>query len=205
MRSMSWLLLLSLATGCTWFGPGYAYTDSDAPFKIGSLKSARFIVDPQANKRGGEAVLFLSDGDVSCDDLSVWGEAESDDLDGFFEGSGLIFLLEADVWGRDAEFDPEDDWDGIWVQGYSADLGRLERQMGWFGFHEGSIVSSGGGYYGGGDPGWVSLETKGEKMKGDFQTVWWHGPFVAENCGEWDGRESGDDSGYVHRWDSGDW
>jgi len=190
MMTLGLALLAAISTGCT-DGRGSIHTTGDPPFDISKARSVLWAQDPDTDEYEGMAALVISEQAMDCEALTTRNLYNNlDQL--MFEGQGLMFLIEYDSWGNDAQ--PQD-FEGLWMSGYAYGQGG-ERSMFPMAFSDGFLYFL-GGWYGMGSTSWLDIVAYASGgVSGNYSTEYWSGDFHAENCGEWAGSNQDWETGW---------
>jgi hypothetical protein len=183
MRVVIAVAAMSLA-GCSH--PGIVTAD-DAPFSLDGAKSVLWALNGSSTPRQGGALLIVSDGDVTCEDLDGRDLAvlTSDVLS---SGSGLAFTLGYYVWGNQGAVVDDRLFMGVTSVSGSNSLAEpgLQRYLSF------SAFSGGFGFaVSNGTSAWLRVDEVGDDIHGAFDTGYWSGGFKATNCGLWDSGDTG--------------
>ena len=190
MITLGLALLATVITGCS-DGRGTIHTTGDPPFEISQAKSVLWAQDPDTDEYEGMAALVISDQAMDCEALTRRNlYYDLDEL--MLEGQGLMFILEYDSWGSNAQ--PQD-FEGLWMTGYAYGHGG-GRLMYPLAFSDGFLYFL-GGWYGMGSTSWLDIVAYASGgVSGSYSTEYWSGDFHAENCGDWAERNQSWDTGW---------
>jgi len=169
-------------------------TVGEPPFELKDIQATLWVMDADNDNGDGEAVLLITEGDMSCSSFkTISGLWDFDEL--IYTGDGLVFVLAYDSWGARAPTG----WEGLWMSGYAYDSANSrERAMYSYAFSEGFLYRLSGYYsYISGNYHWLEIASvTGDEVSGTFQSGWWSGSFAAENCGTLAPSNHGNDTGY---------
>ncbi len=164
-----------------------------APFSLQEAETILWITNPGDTEES--AVLLVTTAELSCgalaeNDFYNWDET-------VMEGSGLIFVLDQNLYGDTGEGGDTIGWTGLWM-GESMGEGGY-RTLESHAFHQGQAFTLDAGYVGGST--WLDIESSdSDDLSGSFATTWWSGSFTAARCGVW--AESNDTDWGSDWWDT---